>query len=604
MSVDPLARGRVVQRTLFAPPRDEEPGKLYLRVERGMVEAERKRVVLAPHAAISTNTYFGRFPAAYWQRWTPAPRVVVLVEARGTGVVRLMASDSVGESRAVAAVRCRATEPRVVELVAPLDRFLDGGALWLEAATAAEPLVLDRVRWLVDGPGRGHRAALAICTYNRAQDCLAVLRAVASDVECLALLDKVVVVDQGDDPLCAAEGFDGVEQVLEDRLCYVRQPNLGGAGGFTRGLYEVHRRDRSTHVVLMDDDVVAEPESVVRMVGFAESAEEPTLVGGQMLRLLHPHRLHVAAERADLRRLRAGRPVPGALFDADVSERRQQDLRVDAEYNAWWSCLIPPEVPVAVGYPLPLFFQWDDIEYGLRARRRGFRTVTLPGAGVWHADFAWKDWDDWSRYFTLRNSLITAALHSEFDLRRAITSLLGQLCTYVVSMRYGLAATLISAVEDFLAGPDQLADGGAQAAATIRKLRAGYPETAVRSAKEVRALPIASASRHPLLPRPVLLHRLALAVLGRSRGKASIRAVDDVWWHSSQFDVVVATDPSQAGFKVRTRDWKVARDLGTRGALVLLRLAREGRDVRRLYRKALPELTGVRDWGRLFGADA
>ena len=52
--------------------------------------------------------------------------------------------------------------------------------------------------------------------------------------------------------------------------------------------------------------------------------------------------------------------------------------------------------------------------------------MTLPGAGVWHADFAWKDWDEWHRYFNLRNALITAALHSEFPVRR-IAGMLAQL---------------------------------------------------------------------------------------------------------------------------------------------------------------------------------
>jgi len=71
----------------------------------------------------------------------------------------------------------------------------------------------------------------------------------------------------------------------------------------------------------------------------------------------------------------------------------------------------------AIGYPLPLFFQWDDVEFGYRARAHGFPTVALPGAGVWHADFGWKDWDEWHRYFNMRNGLITAALHTGFSTR-------------------------------------------------------------------------------------------------------------------------------------------------------------------------------------------
>ena len=93
----------------------------------------------------------------------------------------------------------------------------------------------------------------------------------------------------------------------------------------------------------------------------------------------------------------------------------RQHKRVDAEYNAWWSCLIPSEVIAAIGLPVPMFFQWDDIEYGLRALDAGFPTTTLPNAGVWHADFDWKDRDEFFRYFSVRNSLITHALHGTID---------------------------------------------------------------------------------------------------------------------------------------------------------------------------------------------
>ena len=35
------------------------------------------------------------------------------------------------------------------------------------------------------------------------------------------------------------------------------------------------------------------------------------------------------------------------MSDADVTEK-QQDVRVDAAYNAWWTCLIPSEVVEAI----------------------------------------------------------------------------------------------------------------------------------------------------------------------------------------------------------------------------------------------------------------
>ena len=87
--------GRIVaQRGLFFGPSLRVPEDLYSRVERGAARRERGRVRLAPASTVSTNTYFGRFHATYWQRWTDVPQVRVQLRASGTGRVRLMASDT------------------------------------------------------------------------------------------------------------------------------------------------------------------------------------------------------------------------------------------------------------------------------------------------------------------------------------------------------------------------------------------------------------------------------------------------------------------------------------------------------------------------------
>ncbi|WP_236791140.1 glycosyltransferase [Amycolatopsis sp. GM8] len=596
---------RLVQRTFFAPPRDLEPEELYYETELGSAVAERPRVRVEPNARVGTNTYFGRFPASYWQRWTTAEQVGVRVRAEGTGRIRLLASDSAGLTRAVDSVRVDAPGAQTCELHARLNQFADGGALWLEFSTTdAGPLTAGDVRWEVTAPAAERGAAIAICTYNRADDCVATLGILAADRECVAALDAVYVVDQGSDAVSSRPGFAAAREELGEALHYIRQPNLGGAGGFTRGLCEATAGEPESwpYVLLMDDDIVPEPDTVLRMLAFAAHAARPTIVGGQMLQLLHPDRLHVGAERTDLAHLRAGRAVTEAVHDADMTKSRQE-IRVDAEYNAWWSCVIPPEVLGGVGYPLPMFFQWDDIEYGLRARAAGFPTVTLAGAGVWHADFSWKDWDDWSRYFSLRNALVVSALHGEFDIKGTAWFLFGELWRYLTSMRYGLARTLIAAVEDFLRGPEVLGDGGVQAVATIRKLRAEYPETVVHPLCGAPVLPVAVPEPTPSKPSLVLTKRAVYQLLGRTRGAATIAARHNRWWHVSLYDKAVVTDPAQNGVRLRERDPAVLRALATHGTGVIARFLREGRHAGRRYRDAMPELTSRSNWSRLFETD-
>jgi galactofuranosylgalactofuranosylrhamnosyl-N-acetylglucosaminyl-diphospho-decaprenol beta-1,5/1,6-galactofuranosyltransferase len=598
----------LAQRTLFAGPSLEAPDELYAVAEQGVMVNERDRVSLDSHAVVTTNTYFGRFPASYWQRWTSVREVELTALVSGTGQLRVMASDSEGESRTVARHQAEDAVAETVTIRTPIDKFIDGGALWLELRTATAGMTVERVRWSV-GALRSRRAtAVVICTYNRADDCLTTLRTLASDPQVADELSAVYVVDQGSDTVDSRDGFADVQLSLPV-LRYIRQPNLGGAGGFTRGIFEAVRNETAegANLLLMDDDIRLEPDTVLRVRAFADRADRPVIVGGQMLNLLHPERLYVGAETTDLSVLACGLAADDALQDADVTEE-QQDVRVDASYNAWWTCLIPSEVVAAIGYPLPVFFQWDDIEYGLRARAAGFPTVTLPGAGVWHADFAWKNWDDWSRYFVFRNALITAALHSDFDRTRIVDLLVRRLLDYVISMRYGLAALTLKAVEDFLHGPEVLEDGGAEAVGVARKLWSQHPETADHPAWDVPGIPDVAMARTPagdwpsMLPA-VMAKRLLSQLLRRPRGSAAVPIVDAHWWHVAQFDTAVVTDASQESVRVRRFDRDKMIELGRRGAHLLWRLSREGERARNEWRAALPTLSSRQNWARLFGAE-
>ncbi|MDN5750513.1 MAG: glycosyltransferase [Pseudonocardia sp.] len=613
----PQAPARLLpQRGLFDGPSGLVPEDLYSVVEAGTARRRRDSVHLAPATRVSTNTYFGRFSATYWQRWTAVSEVEVRLTVSGTGRVRVLASDTNKVWRIVASHDVEQADEQVVALTAAVDRFLDGGGIWVQLSTETGELTVSGVEWTVAAPAAMPRTDVAICTFNRVDDCLNTLAALAGDPRALATVGAVQVVDQGTDPLESRERFAEVSAALGDQLRYVRQPNLGGAGGFTRGLFDATAGapEDDSDVLLMDDDVLLEPEILVRLTAFAACTTHPTIVGGQMLNLLHPAHLHISAEYADPEILSVGLPVKGALEEAyllGLDERAlpiNQERRVDTEYNGWWSCLIPAVIVREIGYPLPLFFQWDDIEFGYRARAHGFPTVSLPGAGVWHADFGWKDWDEWHRYFNIRNGLITAALHTGFSTRRITRRLAQLLSQYVVAMHYGLAVTLLTAVEDFLDGPDILHDGSAAAAAEIRRIRAAYPETVVHpmtdSADDFRALQVVRDVGTPGSERLTWLKRVAYLVADRAPHPTGfVPAGDAHWWHVSTFERAVVTDMGETGYRVRARDRALALELARRGARTLRRFVREGPGAAQRYRDEMSTLTSRENWARLYGLD-
>ncbi|MFI6026344.1 glycosyltransferase [Amycolatopsis magusensis] len=606
----------LAQRGLFAGPSDVVSKDLYAEVTLGVAARHRAGVTLEPSAKVSGNTYFGRFPASYWQRWTTADKVRVEATVSGDGLLTIGASDVEGEPRVITAREITGADGTQVTLEAKIDKFYDGGALWLDLSTeTGQRLTVQNVRWTVDSPAQIRPTAVTICTMNRADDCLSNLQALAGDLSSLETLDAIYVADQGTDRVETRDGFAQVVKDLGDKLHYITQPNLGGAGGFTRGLYEVagHTETEHANVLFMDDDVLLEPDLVVRLTAFSNRAANPIIVGGQMLNLLHPDQLHVGAEYARLNTLEPGQPVEHSLNTADLlgvdeetGKPNRQERRLDAGYNGWWSCLIPYEVVKEIGYPLPFFFQWDDAEYSYRARGKGFPTVTLPGAGVWHADFGWKDWDEWHRYFNLRNSIITAALHSPFNLNLLSRVLVAQLVRYLLGMQYGLSATLIKAVEDFLEGPEILRDGGVAAMKEIRRIREEYPETKRHKATEVPGIAsadigIINSAPRPSLQRVILLKRILDRVLGKHRfGLGAVPNDEANWWHISLFDTAVVTDASQEGVRVRKYDRDRMFELGKRGIKVLQRLRKEGAAVQEQYKRAMPELTSRDNWTRLY----
>ena len=319
-------------------------------MERGAARRERYPVHLAPGTTVTTNTYFGRFHATYWQRWTAVPEVQVEATVTGTGRVRLMASDTNKVWRIVDAQDAQDADASPIQLTGPIDRFVDGGGMWLDISTETGELTVTDVRWTVLAPRPVPRTDVVICTFNRVDDCLNTLAALHGDQEALATVGRVQVVDQGTDPLESRDRFGELAAGFGDRLRYVRQPNLGGAGGFTRGLFDAtagpaERARRRAADGRRRAAGAGDPDPAHRVRRLHHAPDDRRRPDAQPAA---PRRTCTSPRRRPTRRCcRSGMPMPGALREAyllGLDERQlpiNQERRVDTEYNGWWSCLIP-----------------------------------------------------------------------------------------------------------------------------------------------------------------------------------------------------------------------------------------------------------------------
>ena len=181
----------------------------------------------------------------------------------------------------------------------------------MECTAVGGPLTITDLEWTVSSPPTIRPAAIAICTFNAPTTAPTTIAAIAGRQGiCSHGIDAIYVVDQGTDAVDTRPLFNDVAAQLGDKLVYLRQPNLGGAGGFSRGMYEVSSIADHANVILMDDDILCEPETVLRLNAFANLTPSPTIVGAQMLYLKNTRELHVSAEQTQTDEA-AGRPVGG-----------------------------------------------------------------------------------------------------------------------------------------------------------------------------------------------------------------------------------------------------------------------------------------------------
>jgi galactofuranosylgalactofuranosylrhamnosyl-N-acetylglucosaminyl-diphospho-decaprenol beta-1,5/1,6-galactofuranosyltransferase len=461
---------------------------------------------------------------------------------------------------------------------------------------------------------------VAITTFNRPADCVTALAALAEEQAVLDVVAKVFVVDQGSVKVRDHQRFADVAAQLADRLVVIDQENLGGSGGFTRGMLEALRTTGIEHVMLMDDDVRLEPDSVLRAHAFAGATSSPVIVGAQMLNLQVRSQLHAMGEIVDLR-TSFWRPAPGSVYEHDFAKltlRNQRLLhaRIHSTYNGWWMCLFPREILERTGLPLPLFIKWDDAEYALRAAECGFPTVTLPGCAIWH--MPWTDKDDatdWTAYFHLRNRLITLALHSTYDVRRAIVQD-GFRTTFkhLMAMEYSTVALHHKSIEDFLAGPERLFASLRDALPAVRKLREGYDDARTFSSAQQLPMPLFDPVRVERLleppTHPVAIAKRALSTVSRhlrapepqtrDRPQINVPAGNARWFLLGMVDSATVSNADGSGVAFRKRDPQQFRALLARTIVLYRRLVAEWDVTAHRYRAAVPDLTSVESWETMF----
>lgn len=571
---------------------------------------------------MSGCTFFNAFPASYWRRWTAVKTVRFTASIVGNAKISIFRSTGRGLIYPVAE-RVVQTEDSAVSVCVdvPMVGLMDGGYFWFDAESLDGPVTVTDAAWAVPRSARTAEhdtsMSIAITTFNRAAYCMNQLRAIAGSSALRKRLDTVYCTDQGSDLVCEQEGFTEISADLGQQLTYIQQANLGGSGGFSRGMYETVKAGDSDFVLLLDDDAVSEPESILRSIQFSDYTIRPVLVGGGMFHLDNRTMLYTQGERINPQRMWMY-PSKSMGYNHDFSVEPLRDSpdrhqRIDEDFNGWWMCLIPVAVMKKIGLSLPVFIKFDDIEYGLRAGKAGFPTVCLPGVAVWHQ--AWHDKDparSWEEYFTERNRWIAALLtYPDTPPRMLLETLYGD-ASLGLRFVYSAMALHHMALKDIMRGPQYLVDCLPTKLGEVRELRAQYPDTQVEDSFEAFPEPVGeveSPKNHPSTMKS--RYKAAVGLIAASfvrnvdpdkamRPDAAISARDAAWtWLA--FDHVnsaLVTTADGNGVAWLKRDNKRFRQGMLEGYRLTRRILRNWRRLSAQYRAY--GISSMETWARIF----
>lgn len=597
---------KIIQRIVM-PPRSGL-ARLYCRFNRAPAQGRsgprrrgRRGLVLSRGRAMRTDTWFNAFFEAFWRQYSTLEQLALRVRVSGSGSLRVYRRSAGQEGRLLHESNFSGRNQELFVEVActsvPSDR---PGLLFFAMEARSARVVLHQAEWLArDIVPRPARLVVVFCTFNRAPLLLRNLAALFSDADVAEVLERVIVVDQGRDKVRRHPAYAALMRTAADRLHLVEQDNYGGAGGFTRGLLEAQNAALGSHVLLMDDDALVEPEAILRAAALLSLARTDIAVGGHMLDASRPCELVEAGSRYRPDHLRIDEPQRRRVDRAnDLTPLLDPPPR---HYTGWWFFAFPRAVLDRVGLPLPLFVRGDDLEFGCRLLRNGVQTVAFPGVAVWHESFERKG-RGWHAFYELRNQWIAGALHfpavsAATAARRFFSRLLDELLAY----DYYESWLFCEAAAAYLRGPESLRRPPLCVHHFLQSM-----QTKLAPSRQSRA----AAPRATLRLRPALgaagarLRRLRLVFRNllrpspppQSQARLVLRGPGEQWYHVAGADVVGVEEPHHDQLVVLRRSRGRFLRLLLRGVRLALTLLVFHRRAVRRWRAGAPELTSPAFW--------
>ena len=450
--VDDLENKFVLQHLLFPQKDICTESDLYFRIlGNGYYDWEKSVIILNSGSRVEMDTYFNAFSAHKWKEYTNIKNVDCLLEVKGHLKIyvynKRILYGKVEEKLIHAQTVCSTELKKVPIQIGKID---EGGEYVISIEACNEGCEIKGGFYFSNESmnKKNIKMALLMCTYNREKYVEENLQRISGCKDVFLKNNISVYIVDNAGTLTIHEGFENVR--------IFHNCNVGGAGGFTKGMIELLRKkqqDIFTHCVLMDDDIVLDPRIVRRTMDLLKNIKEEyedAFLGGAMLRKdLQYFQVESGAtwNRGEIVSCKWG------LDLRDMYNCLLNEYETFCQYNAWWFCVIPMVYISEDNLPLPLFVCNDDVEYGLRNCKK---LILLNGICVWHDAFESKN-NSTRNYYIYRNKLIVNSVsNNEMTKKELLFDLKRMMYNEIALYRYENVLAVFEGIKDFCKGPDWL----------------------------------------------------------------------------------------------------------------------------------------------------
>jgi GT2 family glycosyltransferase len=261
------------------------------------------------------------------------------------------------------------------------------------------------------------KVCVVICNWNKVQE---LLDCVESVLKLNYSNFDIVVVDNGSDPQYGLE----VKKNLHPSITLIKnEKNEGVAAGFNRGMHDALDRGIYDSILILDDDVIVDPECLPELVKELRKSPDNAIIGPMVLWMNFPELLQEF----------------GAFFDREeildyfhmrycpISKVGNQVISVD--YVMACCLLVDVAKLKKVGLMDPGYFWYcDDADWCMQFKRFGYEVKATSSAKVWHKGAGANKTSGTPRYYYWR-SIIYFYLHnmdSDRDFERYVDKFLIQ----------------------------------------------------------------------------------------------------------------------------------------------------------------------------------